>query len=276
MYTYNILRILTIVIKKIFWILHLDIHRDRGKVKIFKRMSMGANYLHDIAIISGGKNKVQVCIDGGGHVGETALELMSAFPKALIYSFEPASLNFAGLNKNTKRYKRIYPIKMGIGSDSGSAEFLINNGDQTGSFLKPADGAEKYVSDPSIIKPAGKETVMVVSLDQWVVDNNIQYIDLLKLDLQGYELEALKGARSILSNKMVLSIFMEVNFVSAYENQAGLAQLLAFCTDLGYRVVGLYPSEFNARHFHYRCGGDLLLTLEDKNDYILRKIKNAG
>ena len=62
-----------------------------------------------------------------------------------------------------------------------------------------------------------KSTVKTVSLDRFVRDNALGSIDFLKMDLQGAELDILRGATRTLSSIVV--VHTEVNFVQMYRDQ---------------------------------------------------------
>lgn len=267
MTTGNIVRTMKRSIHLMLAFCGFEAFRENAKIKLRRRHYIGSDYLSDISKIIGSKKNVHVCIDGGAHHGETALLFANAYPEAKIYSFEPDNNNFLSLKKTVSYCKRIIPINMGIGDSTAFGMFISNEGSQTGSFLTASQESEKYVEDPKVMRPVSTEKVSIITLDDWVKSNSIGLVDLLKLDLQGYELKALEGAKSLLSNKRILFIYLEVNFVPAYEEQATLTELYDYCTSFGYRLVGLYPSEFNASHFHYRCGGDLLFVLEDLKEY---------
>jgi FkbM family methyltransferase len=240
----------------------LEVVRDKSRLRLRRRFYLGANYLKDIGRIAGGAKNIRTCIDGGAHWGETALALADAFPRATIYSFEPEKDNYQALLAACA-CRRIVPVPMALGESTADGTFIVNEDSQTGSLLAAARDSGKYVHDPAGMRPAATETVPVVALSDWAAQNGVDSIDLLKLDLQGYELKALEGSRSLLGRKKILFIYLEVNFVPAYDGQAPLGALYDYCTSMGYRLVGLYPNEFNASKFHYRCGGDLLFVLED-------------
>jgi FkbM family methyltransferase len=244
-----------------------EVARKDDKIILRRCYYIGSNYLSDIGKIIGSAKNVRICIDGGAHHGETALLFSDAFPEATIYSFEPEQNNFLSLTQTISSCKRIIPVNKALGETTAFETFIVNQGSQTGSLLVASQGSEKYVDDPRVMRPVSKERVSTVALQDWVKENAIDSIDLLKLDLQGYELKALEGAKSLLSSKRILFVYLEVNFVPAYEGQATLTALYDYCTNFGYRLVGLYPSEFNAHQFHYRCGGDLLFVLEDLTGY---------
>ena len=80
----------------------------------------------------------------------------------------------------------------------------------------------------------------MVSLDQYLCSRSVSKIFLLKLDLQGGELEALRGAENLLSNGCISIIFIEAVFVEKYENQPLLRDLWNFLADFGYRLHSLH------------------------------------
>lgn len=263
---YKYIRLLKRLLYKWAALLGYEFIRKDGKIVIKQRQFIGGDYLKDIKFILKkftAKNEVKCCIDGGAHLGETSLTLVDAFPEAIIYSFEPEPDNYKVLCKNTAGYPSITALNLALGEADKVVTFYKNYNSQTGSLLAGADGCTKYVDKAEQMQLLEKIDVEMTTLDDWAENNKISSIDLIKLDLQGYELNALMGAKNLLKNKKVNFLFFEVNFVPAYENQAQLSELYEFVTKMGYRLVSLYPSYFNARTFHYRCGGDLLFVLED-------------
>jgi FkbM family methyltransferase len=94
------------------------------------------------------------------------------------------------------------------------------------------------------------ETNMVncVTLDQ-ILSESSETIDILKLDVEGAELDVLEGARHLLEKKSILVIFSEFLFVPLYERRVTLGHQQVFLEDLGYRLIAL-----NFDHFPYSWG----------------------
>jgi hypothetical protein len=69
--------------------------------------------------------------------------------------------------------------------------------------------------------------VPVVALDAWVADAGVETVDFLKLDLQGYELEAMKGADRLL-RECVRAVYSEAQLVELYEGAAQFSDLDLF------------------------------------------------
>jgi hypothetical protein len=61
-----------------------------------------------------------------------------------------------------------------------------------------------------------KEICKLISLDEFAKKNNINYIDLLKIDVEGFEFKALKGAKQILKNTKY--ILIEITFSNIFKN----------------------------------------------------------
>lgn len=82
--------------------------------------------------------------------------------------------------------------------------------------------------------------VQTISLDEYCSDNNVDKIFLLKLDLQGGELDALTGAQKLLKNNSIAAILAEAMFIRKYENQPLLKDLWSYVERFGFRLHSLY------------------------------------
>jgi len=102
----------------------------------------------------------------------------------------------------------------------------------------------------------------VYALDDFVPDQINCPVDLLKLDVQGYELMVLQGAAGLLGRAAFPLIYLEICYVPQYRDQTCLSDLYSLLYGCGYRLVSAYPSEFDARGHKYRLSGDLLFVHE--------------
>jgi hypothetical protein len=69
---------------------------------------------------------------------------------------------------------------------------------------------------------------------------DIQWIDLLKTDCQGYDLMVLQGAEKMISSHQVGLITCEVIFDQEYDGQGKFHELLGYLDSFGYRLIGFY------------------------------------
>jgi FkbM family methyltransferase len=230
-----------------------------GLKELRRRVYIGHNLVNAVRLILG--RGVQCMIDGGAHVGETALPFVDAFPNALIFSFEPTPEAFQELRRNTRGYPNIKLINACLGEKNGTAIVHVNNNSQTNSLLETAEESSRWVPAAVTMEKMTAE-VPVFALDDFVPDQINRPVDLLKLDVQGYELKVLQGATRLLGRGAFPLVYLEICYVPLYRNQTSLPDLYNLLYGYGYRLVSMYPSEFDAREYKYRVSGDLLFLHE--------------
>ena len=114
------------------------------------------------------------------------------------------------------------------------------------------------------------QTIQVVTKKLDILFPN-ETIDLLKLDLQGGEYNALKGAINLLNDKRIKCIISEVMFQKCYKNQRNASELLLFLEKNGFKIFNFYQN-----HFHHGklLQSDVILyhhTISDKVELLKKK-----
>ncbi|SHE95599.1 FkbM family methyltransferase [Schwartzia succinivorans] len=125
-------------------------------------------------------------LDGGGFVGDTAEAFLDFVadevkPKA-VYSFEPDEDNYSKIVTVAKRYNDIYAYNYALGETNGETFFEMGN-----------------LSMSKITSQSAGERIRVVSADTIIGDKQISFV---KLDLEGGEMDALRGMKRIISEQM--------------------------------------------------------------------------
>ena len=139
-------------------------------------------------------------IDGGAWIGDTALAFLKYKPNR-IFSFEPVKLNYELLEKTIilgELEGKIVPVKMGIGASESTVTLFGNFTDASihKEVLEMRTAPERQV----------QEIVKITSIDNFVESNGVEP-GLIKLDVEGNELDAIKGAiKTILKYKPLLLI----------------------------------------------------------------------
>ena len=179
------------------------------------------------------QNTQPCIIDGGAHSGDMIHKFLSYFPHAHIFAFEPNPKFFTELSLKFSHHKNIKVYKQALGAQHKILHFNICRNEASSSFMKPSKWLYKYHSGKMDVI----ETLEVeqIRLDNLFADTEI---DILKLDLQGYELEALKGCEKIL-NRIKL-ITTETEFVPLYENQPLFGEIDLFLRAKGFLLFNLY------------------------------------
>lgn len=164
----------------------------------------------------GGEPKTVV--DGGFHTGSYTRKILSAWPDASIIGFEPDPEIYSAASRFALNYKNIELLNVALGSAAGRSELFRGDMAATNSLLpRPESHGRPYF--PSAAQLSGGVFVDVVALDDALSERGVTRVSLLKLDLQGWELEALKGAQKLINDARVDVIQCEVAFVRKYQSQ---------------------------------------------------------
>lgn len=193
----------------------------------------------DIIQLSG-IHPVRTVFDVGANAGQTAATLAKDFPESTIYSFEPCPEAFDRLRSATKKLSNVLPFNLALGDQTLNATLFLNQDSATNSLLQNSASLAYYADNAEGVTPIGSTTVPVIRLDTFCSQKCIDLIDLLKIDTQGYELKVLEGAGRLLDFQRIRFIYLEVLFVSLYEQQTEFWDLCRKLASHGYRFVGLY------------------------------------
>ena len=185
------------------------------------------------------KTTMPIIFDVGAHYGAVAKRYRELFPAGLIYSFEPNPDAFAKLEELASSDRRIVPIEAAVAMTKGNSVYHRNAFDQTNSLL-PADDRAVSVWGQGLMEPEGNQLVPTITIDGFVSDCRIPYIDILKLDIQGGEYLALRGAEKMLSRQKVGLIYMEYIHAPTYQGQQPLDAYLTLLGGFGYTLLGMY------------------------------------
>tara|TARA_A100001037_G_C15096331_1_gene611649 strand:+ start:757 stop:1641 length:885 start_codon:yes stop_codon:yes gene_type:complete len=146
-------------------------------------------------------------VDLGANIGYYSLILAKLVGKeGKVFSFEPVPKNFSKLEKNIKlnNYSNVIAENMAISNFNGKTELFVSQ--------KTIGGSTLY--EPKQIK--SHQNFLPISVSTMTLDNylksktHIENIDFLKIDIEGSEVNALKGATNILKNPN-LKILIEIS-----------------------------------------------------------------
>jgi FkbM family methyltransferase len=130
---------------------------------------------------------IRVVLDIGANIGAAALFFASSCPKARIFAFEPARDPYELLQRNAKLSNRISTYNFGMFSSDKEVPLYAGTVDcVTGSVGESAENR------------AESETVVLRSVRDWLDDNAIAAIDILKVDTEGCELPILNSVSDLI------------------------------------------------------------------------------
>lgn len=127
-------------------------------------------------------------VDAGAHIGQYSM-LASARvgPEGRVHAFEPHPGLYEVLGRNLRRAdcSNVVARRLALGRSHGTRDLFLHPSDNAGATsLRPRDGAPP---DPRV-------RVTATTLDRYVGANRLRRVDLVKIDVEGAEIEVLEGA----------------------------------------------------------------------------------
>ncbi len=134
------------------------------------------------------KAQPTLAIDIGGNIGSYTAELRKKNPTLEIHTFEPSSTNIKKLNTRFQSDKLVKVVPYALSDKSGSATLFSNEpGSGFGSLV------QRKLDHFNIPFDTTEDINTIRFEDYWKTELKSQKIDLLKIDIEGHELTALKG-----------------------------------------------------------------------------------
>lgn len=124
-----------------------------------------------------------VVFDVGANIGEFAIAVASKFPNSLIYAFEPDPVAYECLKFNVSAmhlFQNIKTVDKALSNQTGIGSFYVSTANADSSLIAPSNYS-------SIIK------LNCIRGDQFMQQENLENISLLKMDAEGFEPEILEG-----------------------------------------------------------------------------------
>jgi len=171
--------------------------------------------------------------DIGANIGQTIENFRNVFPKAHINSFEPSPATFELLKNNVSKMENVKIWNYGIGANNGLMTLFENSHSTMSSFLK--------LGESGWGKVIRKTNIQVISIDQFCIDQNIDKIDIIKSDTQGFELEIFKGAEKMMKENKIGVLYFEVTFSEMYDDLPKLGDIYNFLNERGFSLASIYP-----------------------------------
>ena len=214
----------------------------------------GQDALRDVQTIFGG-SPVETVFDVGANTGQSAEEFVTRLRPRAIHCFEPSEEAFGKLREISKTWPQIKASRLALGETAGVKTLHINSASVTNSLLPPASGSDVFQPQGSVV-PLKTEETAVSTVDDYCNSERIDFIDLLKIDTQGYDLRVIQGASRMLGQMRVAAVLVEIIFVPLYAGQPSFEEIYAALSQQGFKLVSLYQVNFTEDG--YASWGDAL------------------
>lgn len=160
--------------------------------RLFKHERSTIDYLKDLL------RPGDVFVDIGAHIGYFAYYVGKLVGhNGRVFAFEPYPDNFKLLLKNCSKLPQVKAIQSAVSDSSGKTQLFIHTTSSSSHSLSDISRSDKSCLVPK------------VSLDEWGIKNNINRIDAVLIDVEGYELAVLRGMHNIINKNPGICIIIE-------------------------------------------------------------------
>ncbi len=176
----------------------------------------------------------------GAHLGEECIDYKNNGVKKVIWVeansklLEPLVKKTQSIISNDMMDQKYFNVLLSS-TNNEDRDFYVTNNGQSSSMLKLGTHKNYY---PDIYVTEIQKTT-TIRFDKLIEDHKINIFDydFINLDVQGAELEVLKGFGDIIKNKNIKAIYSEVNFEELYVGAPHIIFLSAFLEEYGFKLV---------------------------------------
>lgn len=233
-----------------------DINRS-----IFSSPSEIADYI-DLSVFFDQADKI-ILIDVGGNVGKFSKGFIRHFPNTDVHIFEPVANTFSILESAVGDWAKCY--QLALSDSSGKANIWVDSDHTLNSLEQYSDTTNKVYAK----EYKGSEVIEKARLDD--IDLPLDDKVMLKIDVQGHEVEMLEGATNTL--KKVDVVLAELSFAPEY---MGKQPSFSACCRI-FEQAGLYPVIFQSygRHLsNYGFERDVIFVRDNLLGHIWKESRD--
>jgi FkbM family methyltransferase len=193
------------------------------------------------------------------------LTLFFATRARQVIAYEPNAKNRERLieNINLNRITNVTLRPVGLGAAEGTATMVFDP-------LMPGGASAEQATKDQLLKAvrgAVTEEIRITTLDIDQKTERLPAPDLIKIDIEGFELDALQGARTILETYRP-ALYIELHGETMNEKRRKTTALVSFLEEVGYRTIRHVESgtDINASNASIRCEGHLYCPRPDGHE----------
>lgn len=184
---------------------------------------------------------LKCCIfDVGAHEGaftRLALACFNENDSFTIHCFEPSKTTFEALGKNLDKNQHVTLNNIGLGKEKGEFDLYANSHGSVKASLTKRN--QKHLGE----KFDQCEEVQIDTIDNYCSQNNIQCIDLLKIDVEGHELDVLHGAQNMFVNRGIKMVSFEFGDCNI-DTRTYFRDFYWFFKELAFQLYRITPSGY--------------------------------
>jgi FkbM family methyltransferase len=180
-------------------------------------------------------------IDVGANRGQFSLAARHFYPEAMIFAFEPLPKPAAVYRRLFGADSRVKFFETAIATARGPISMHVSRKDHSSSVYPFAVQADVFPGTHQI----GTADVQSGPLTDFVTEQDLHGRVMLKIDVQGAELEVLKSANTLLDRIDI--VYVELSFVEFYRGQSLAHEVIEFLLGRGHVIRGVYNAAYDRR-----------------------------
>ncbi len=210
-----------------------------------KRLNSESKILNSDDLLKDKINKNPTILDIGANNGQSIDRFLKIFENPIIHSFEPIKSEYDLMKNKFYNFNNIILNNYAMGEIQDIRQFNITAKSANSSF-------NKHNKDSDWIKVRSKQhnisasdyiqekvNVKINTVDNYVKENNISKIDLLKIDTEGYEDKVLEGSLESLRDNKISAVVTEIILDNVYDKYFNFSDIEKYLIPNNFRLVGL-------------------------------------
>lgn len=186
--------------------------------------------------------RIDLVLDVGANVGQFAMRLRNAGYRGRIISFEPYAAAYRQLERSASRDPQWNACRLALSDSEGEAELNVAANSFSSSLLSMTARHLESAPDSAYVDSERVRTARLDSLWDGLVAGSRAWI---KLDVQGYEMQVLRGAGERIREARVVET--ELSLAPLYEGAAPWRALVDWLEERGFSLGGVEPGFDDAR-----------------------------
>jgi FkbM family methyltransferase len=196
------------------------------------QMGVGAAIEHEDVVRN---SRIGTLVDVGANVGQFSLLVRRFWPDAQLMAFEPLQGPGAKYRKLFEQDAKAKLLPYAAGPEEAKAEIHVAAKADSSSLLPISDLQTQLHPGTQEV---GTESIEIRRPDDVLPVDDLAGPVFVKIDVQGFELEALKGMPRLLAK--AAAVYIEVSFVPLYTGQPLASEIIDFMHGAGFEIVGVH------------------------------------
>lgn len=185
-----------------------------------------------------GLGRLETIIDVGANSGQFTLLSRLVHPSAKIIAFEPMVDAAERFEKIFSGDSRVTLHRVALGAECADSEIHLSAKRDSSSLMPQAAQADYFPQTKEI----GTEKIQVAPLSTCVTENDLVGPVLMKIDVQGFEGDVLRGSADLL--KQIDWVYCEASFVELYQDQPLAGDIIAFLATNNFALASVVVDDF--------------------------------